>query len=315
MPGNDREEWPLLYLYLVDHQGISHFHSITNITGFFSTHYFCDRCLKPYSTNTRHQCESKCLTCKTQGCLETDLVMSCLSCHMMCRSPECFQRHLEKKTKQVDGKEITLSQCDQFWRCTTCKRVIDRSKRSADLHKCAEWLCKCCLTWVTGNHRCYLFPDEPKKPVKKFIYFDFEATQDSKAQCEYGFTPDDDGKCQNCFKSWCGQPRHVPNFVVAQTVCEVCLNDELTPESICDECGTRCLECNAWDKEAKRYIMEPCTGTCGFREVIFQGDDTSEQFGNWLFNVQNKDATVLAHNMKVSIMYYNYIYIYIYIYI
>ena len=34
VPGNEREDWPLLYLYLIDHEGISHFHSITNITGF-----------------------------------------------------------------------------------------------------------------------------------------------------------------------------------------------------------------------------------------------------------------------------------------
>ena len=87
-----------------------------------------------------------------------------------------------------------------------------------------------------------------------------------------------------------------------QTVCEVCLHDELTSQSICDECGTRCLKCKAWDKEAKRYLTQPCTGTCGFREVVFQGDDTLEQFGSWLFSDQNKDATVLAHNKKVSIM-------------
>ena len=35
VPDNAHKDWPILYLYLVDHEGLSHFHAITNITGFF----------------------------------------------------------------------------------------------------------------------------------------------------------------------------------------------------------------------------------------------------------------------------------------
>lgn len=300
VPDNKHEDWPILYLYLVDHQCTSHFNSIVNIAGFFSAIYFCERCFKHYNQNTNHCCESKCLTCKSQKCPETDSTMCCRLCHMVCRSMDCFKRHLEKKTKNTSDNGSVTSQCEQFWRCITCKKVINCLKRPIYLHKCTEWLCKCCKTWVIGNHQCYLFPEELKKPVKKFIFFDFEATQDTIASCKEGYVPDETSKCQRCFKSWCGQPRHVPNFVVAQKVCESCINDQLTPNSICGDCGTRCKVCDAWDKENKHFVRQPCVDTCGFREVIFQGDNTLEEFGNWLFCAQHKDTTVLAHNMKVS---------------
>ena len=308
VPDNEHEDWPLLYLYLVDHEGVSHFHSIVNIAGFFSAIYFCERCFKQYNNKTEHRCETTCLTCKSQNCPETDTTMSCRSCHMVCRSVDCFERHLIEKTrKNGDKGDVTLSQCDEFWRCTTCKKVVNRFKRPTELHECTEWLCKCCTSWVTGDHRCYLFPEEPKKPVNKFIFFDFEATQDTIAQCAEGYAPKhccqtpckDCTKCQRCSKSWCGQPRHVPNFVVAQTVCEGCKDDPLTPDCTCDGCGNRCSKCDAWDKEAKTFVNPPCLDTCGFREVIFRGDATLEKFGDWLFSAQHKDANVLAHNMKV----------------
>jgi len=34
VPANNHEDWPLFYLYLMDHEGVSHFHAIVNITGF-----------------------------------------------------------------------------------------------------------------------------------------------------------------------------------------------------------------------------------------------------------------------------------------
>lgn len=307
VPDNGHEDWPLIYLYLVDHQGVSHFHSIVNISGFFSSVYFCERCFKQYNTNINHRCETTCIVCKSVNCPETDSPMSCRSCHMTCRSSECFQRHEEKKLKK--GEEVSMSSCDKFWRCTTCKKVINRDKRSEDKHECTEWLCKSCHSFVTEGHRCYLFAEEPKTPVTKFVFFDFEASQDRMAECQEGYSPKrccdipckNCSKCQNCLQSWCGQPRHVPNFVVAQTVCDGCKDEPLTPGSKCDGCGSRCSQCDAWDNKTKMFARQPCTDTCGFREVIFRGDATLDEFGNWLFSAQHKDATVMAHNMKVSL--------------
>lgn len=207
VPDNTHEDWPLIYLYLVNHKRVSHFHSIVNITGFFSASYFCERCLKPYNTSLDHSCESTCLTCKGTSCYETETTKTCDSCNMVCRSIECFERHLIKKTaKKGKGNDVALSQCDIYWRCPNCKAVVNRAKRSEQDHDCAEWLCNCCKFWVTGKYRCYLFPEEAKKPCSKFIFFDFEATQDTTAQCTKGYSPkkcckvpcDECIKCQRC---------------------------------------------------------------------------------------------------------------------
>ena len=45
------DERPCIYIYLVDD---CHFHTISNITGFFSSRYFCPTCLKHYDHKERH---------------------------------------------------------------------------------------------------------------------------------------------------------------------------------------------------------------------------------------------------------------------
>ena len=46
------EEKLCIYVYLVDDD---HFHVITSITGFFSTIYFCERCLKQYNNKEKRK--------------------------------------------------------------------------------------------------------------------------------------------------------------------------------------------------------------------------------------------------------------------
>ena len=42
----------------------------------------------------------------------------------------------------------------------------------------------------------------------------------------------------------------------------------------------------------------PCPDTCGFREVTFEGVDTTQKFTAWLFNQRYQHFKVVAHNMK-----------------
>lgn len=56
------------------------------------------------------------------------------------------------------------------------------------------------------------------------------------------------------------------------------------------------MKCNKRDKDGM-YVNEPCD-TCGNREVIFSGVDTTTKFGSWLFNDEHRETTVFAHNMK-----------------
>ena len=92
--------------------------------------------------------------------------------------------------------------------------------------------------------KCYLSSTQLKEDFKpRFIFFDFECSQDERAECKEGYKPLRKenckecqsqlvcklcSKCQQCKTSWCGKYTHRPNFVVAQTVCPKCI--EKTPE-------------------------------------------------------------------------------------
>jgi len=276
----DNTERKNLYLYLVEEEGIGHFHGITSITGFFSSSYFCVTCLKPYSHREDHACANRCIVCKRNGCLETDTPVICDQCHMTCRSTVCFQRHKEKYTT---GGRSGPSECERWWKCPICYKVLATTEKNPEEHRCGEYKCKSCEQYVLADHRCYLRALPPSKNSEpKFVFFDFECTQDQIIQCEEGYVPIKNPDCQicrreeatcstcirckNCFMSWCGKAEHRPNFVVAHTVCSRCMNKPLTPDSKCHLCGSRCVLCE--DKKRKK---PPCFTTCGFREKIFQG--------------------------------------------
>ena len=135
-------------------------------------------------------------------------------------------------------------------------------------------------------------------------FFYFDATQDTIAQCEKGCYPrnsSDDNqtqRCRNCKYPWCGRQKHVPNFVVAQTACPFCKDEPIATLAKCDFCGSRCKKCSAYDQTNKTYLHQPCQGTYGFREVKFKGDNTTDEFGKWLFQDNHSNAIVLAHNLK-----------------
>ena len=87
------------------------------------------------------------------------------------------------------------------------------------------------------------------------------------------------------------------SFVVTQTVCQTCIEKPLNPKSIYWECGTCCEDCDnisLWDNEDDG----PCPDTCCFREVTFDGADTSPKFAAWFFNQRYHHFKVVAHNMK-----------------
>ena len=274
-PSTDQR--PCIYLYLVDD---CHYHTISSVTGFFSSIYFCSFCLKHYNNRERHECEVTCIVCKTTDCPKTEAPVTCKKCHMTCRSEKCYQRH---STKNKDRSE-----CETWWKCTTCYKVINTTKREKEDHRSGEYQCTSCDKYVMRDHLCYLRSIPAKEEfIPKFIFADFECSQDERAECMEGYVPlrnpdcmecqpgrtcSPCSKCQRCKTSWCGKPTHKPNFVVAHTVCPSCIERPVTSKSTCQDCGTRCTKCK--DRDA------PCQG-CGLREVIFQGQDTSRTFGKW----------------------------------
>ena len=301
-----------VFLYMVEEEGAFHFHAVTSITGFFAQSYFCKTCLKPYNNKKRHVCSMTCIVCDTDKCPTTENPVNCTKCNMICRSVACYERH--QRTGQTwDRKKKLPSQCESWWKCPTCKKVVDRKKRKIEDHKCGEWHCECCEKYVLGDHQCFLRVKEPMPVLDKFIMFDFETRQDDISECGHGYVPTSTVPCEKCLKeghrcnkcahckhcTWssCGKPVHRPNFVVALKTCSQCKDDELKPDSCCYSCGNRCQKCSIIDDVTGTYANPPCN-TCGLREKVFSGNNVSTEFGRWLFDMQHRDCTVLAHNMK-----------------
>lgn len=191
--------------------------------------------------------------------------------------------------------------------------MVYTEKRQRGDHRCGEHYCTSCQQHVLYDHLCYLRAIPAEEDFRpKFIFFDFECTQADVGQCSARYESskmpncadcETDQpckactKCKHCWTSRCGKAVHRPNFVAAHSVCPECIDKPLTSESVCQKCGTRCEECDNVDL----YDNEdtgPCPGTCGFRETILQGENTTNEFGRWLFSDQHRHCTTVAHNMK-----------------
>lgn len=296
-----------IFLYLKD----DHFHSIININGFYVNKKMCQECLTVYNKNFRHSCKSVCATCGRTGCFFGNDSVTCGDCNLVCRNSECFKQHKEPGEHKVGarkGEEIP-SACETFFRCSKCGRTIDKLKRDISTHKCGEWYCHCCKDYVIGDHLCYYRARKPRLTSGKFIFFDFESSQEKIFECHQGYVSKPKAgctnclptqlcavcrRCTNCKKGYCGLERHTPNFLVCQSACDECKNDVFTPESKCAHCGDRCSKCFSTDKNK---ILPLCdNGICGRRELIFSGPETTENFCNWLIAPQHHSKIVMAHN-------------------
>ena len=137
-----------------------------------------------------------------------------------------------------------------------------------------ECLCNICQQYYDGDfYQCYMRSIEPDERDDKFIFYDFECQQDNELN------------------------QHIPNYVVSHSTCDECEKNEVTSNSKCYKCGSRCDMCNRYNSELKEYEKMPCND-CGFRQVIFSGADTKEDFCKWLFTKSHKGYTVVAHNAR-----------------
>ena len=127
-----------------------------------------------------------------------------------------------------------------------------------------------CDKMTDGAHECYMRKKKPKKKNDRLISFDFESRLDE----EY----------------------HQVNYAVAKKVCSVCIS---TPDADdCNSCGSRCLICRKKGDYGVAYEMNACAVTCGKRTFHFSGELALEEFCKWVFCVDHKNYTVIAHNMS-----------------
>ena len=186
-----------------------------------------------------YRCVQVCRVCNTDKCaIGRTIKEICSDCNMICRTSECYRLHSIIPSNNRNGKYVSKSQCRTFVKCMKCTSILERSNRNLESHVCGEWLCKYCKCYFHGtDHHCYTRICEPKEKCKKFIHFDYECSQDSG--------------------------EHLPNFVIAHTTCELCIDDdELSQNYKCSGCGVRCNACNIRSKDGE-YLNDPCLNSTG----------------------------------------------------
>lgn len=259
-------------IYLYNHN--NHYDVITTMTGFLNRNFFCDQCKKGYDHKERHSCNNPCRFCRKLHSDDNEAWQYCETCNCRFVNQTCFAQH---KSKTKHG----LSTCELYYRCKDCNQLINRSKHKK-AHLCGEMYCKTCKDYFSDDHLCYMIPVEAKEEIEnnnkkekkdsKYIFFDFECTQDSRLECCDGYLPDSNNICVNCRKSWCGSMEHTPNLCVAHKVCSSCMEYDVTSWSKCSKCGPN--------------------------ERVFSGFSAVNMFCEWLFTNENKGATVICHNFK-----------------
>lgn len=273
-----------IFLYHTENNGVGHFDTITKVNAMMCKQYYCNKCGKGFKNKTDHSCKEWCKVCGRQNCKITQQIQ-CKDCNKTCRSKKCFEEHKKTKTggKGVHKGVKVMSYCDQFWECLECKVTLKRNERDISEHICGETKCKICFEYYhEENHYCYMRSISSNSNLKKFIFYDFECHQDT-------------GK-------------HIPNLVVAHSICSFCEDDPVNEFSVCNYCGSRCSKCNAFDKKENEFERNPCFG-CGKRQIIFSGESTTLEFCQWLISPQHKDFTVIAHNARSYDAYFIYEYL------
>ena len=272
-----------IFLYHYENEKGGHFDVLTEVNQLMCTSYYCDDCGKGFKNSTQHKCSNWCNICGTK-CLK-GLEKVCETCNRTCRSMACYIRH--KKVKKIDRGnrkgQYSLSLCEQYWDCPKCGVTLQKINRSPNQHECGEIRCPSCNEYfLHEDHLCYMRSTYNEREVSKFIFYDFECYVKDNV--------------------------HIPNYVIAITVCDKCRDDSFTEESACSICGSRCLLCNKFNKKEKEYEHMPCNG-CGKRMTVFKGENTKKNFCKWLLEDEHSDFTAIAHNSKAYDAYFIYDYL------
>ena len=275
-----------IFLYHSEpYMGKGHFDTITKINAMMCTQYYCNTCNKAFKERNKHRCRVWCDICGRSQCVKTQEIF-CSDCNKTCRSADCFQTHKsQKKSLRGINKDKTIeSMCGQFWQCLECEMKIKRQNRDPSLHECGETVCKVCHEYFLDSeeHFCYMRGIYSEVEPDKFIFYDFECTQET-------------GK-------------HVPNLVISHSICSQCEHEEINSESKCSNCGSRCNECKKFNKQEQEYERNPCVG-CGKRQIEFAGENCQKDFCQWLIDEQHKKFTVIAHNARAYDAYFIYEYL------
>ena len=272
-----------IFLYHSGSPGQGHFDTIVKVNALLNKSYYCDVCDKGFKNRNGHKCATWCNVCGRDKCVKRGNWGPCPDCNKPVRSRECFIAHKEKKKGKGKLKNVSLpSMCEQFWDCKECGLGMKRN--DMEKHECGEITCGNCFKTYMSNeqHLCYMRSSSSDLNPDKFIFYDFECTQES-------------GK-------------HEPNFVVAHSICSKCEDEPVTAKATCKNCGSRCMLCKKFNEKEKDWERDPCQG-CGKRQTIFRGPDTKNLFCKWLIAKEHRNVTCIAHNARGYDSYFIYDYL------
>lgn len=179
----------------------NHYDLITSPNAFLGKSYYCNICLKGYSDKNQHKCTKKkvCFSCKDPECVEVPkeerIYRFCDDCNWSFQSEDCYDKHKEngtcggywkcsKRCKQrlCVKKEVRDDDMLKVWEAgLTEEQIADIAKtpRTPDIHRCGFRVCRNCDQYKIYNHECYMQNTELKEPSEKYVFFDFESTQDT----------------------------------------------------------------------------------------------------------------------------------------
>ena len=181
----------------------------------------------------------------------------------MFKSQQCYDQH-----KQFRGDARSV--CQSLVKCTKCEKVVRRYKQLPEKHRCR--LIKC---WICGKfvqlegHRCFIQPGTKKRKPSHEVE-------------EVEEVPKNGYDVSAFFDTECRQGEREPE-------------DEPVEESLRELLffDFECRQENG-NHELNLCIVQNEAGD----EWIFQGDNTRNEFCEWLFTTEHANCTVMAHNFQ-----------------
>tara|TARA_B110000902_G_scaffold151118_1_gene173718 strand:- start:29 stop:3553 length:3525 start_codon:yes stop_codon:yes gene_type:complete len=159
------------------------------MAGFFCSNNWCHKCKQSYTSKEKHICDYKCGICCSKDCdfIAGDFTkvkewFKCEECWRSFPTQNCFDNHKIQHpiTRGINKGNMKPSCCQSVFKCPKCKVMYDKEKFDMETHKCGDFWCGNCKSVANKGHKCYMMPCNLKAENQNIIFFDFEATQNTK---------------------------------------------------------------------------------------------------------------------------------------
>ncbi len=253
-----------IYLY----KNRNHFDVITSMPAFLCKDYYCHSCKKPYTHRDEHKCPSKCTACfkYMSNCSKSKSIIVCKKCNRSFYGEECYDEHLRDRGIR---KGVGDTVCNSVQKCLSCNRNV----KNLDSHRCGYSMCKNCSEYCDiKTHLCYMKPKQCKggkclgedcsekskcysckTRTEKYIFYDFEATQESGTHVvnyAHAWDFNDEEWCFDDINGFCefvfSRDREGYTFIAhnskgydAQFIFRYCVNNGIKP--FCIYSGTKIM--------------------------------------------------------------------------